>query len=565
VSHDATNCEVLIAGAGPTGLALGCHLLRLGVPLRIVDKQPGPSTTSKAIGLQYRVSEMLAIMGVAERFLERGGTPTAINIYSGDRRLVRLNFTGFGSQSGPEAFAPRAIMIPQSETEELLGDLLRERGGQIEWNTEFVDFSQDEHAVSSRLRHAGGREELVRSRYLVSCEGAHSQVRKQAGLSFAGKTYPLLFFMADVELDWDLDHGENHVWMHADGSFAALPLPPPRRWRLFVEASNASTSGNQPRQQGEKPADANSLPPREVTLDDIRKLMHERLGSERAGISNPTWISEFRINCRMVDHYRQGRVFLAGDAAHIHSPTGGQGIATGIQDATNLAWKLARVLRGAPPALLDTYEEERLPHAREVLKETDRTTTVLFAPTPGMRLLRDLVVLPVLRNPWVQRRMFGRLSQLHVSYRHSSLSGHEDARPWPLGTRIKAGDRAPDIVLRRIACGETVTLFGLLGALKPVALLHPRPNARRDELDRAVELLQRADVSAYVVLEPSDADDRHGELLLADPHGSLRAIYGMSGEFACIIRPDGHIGLFQRPVNLERLQSYLSLLAAAEG
>jgi hypothetical protein len=182
-----------------------------------------------------------------------------------------------------------------------------------------------------------------------------------------------------------------------------------------------------------------------------------------------------------------------------------------------------------------------------------------------MRLLRDLVVLPVLRNPWVQRRMFGRLSQLHVNYRQSSLSRHEDARPWPLGTRIKAGDRAPDIVLRRMATGETVTLFGLLGALKPVALLHPGPNARRDEFDRALELLQRADVGAYVVLEPSDADDRNRELLLADPHGSLRAIYGMSGNYACLIRPDGHIGLFQRPVNLDRLQSYLSLLAAAEG
>ncbi|MBI3461922.1 MAG: FAD-dependent monooxygenase [Planctomycetes bacterium] len=445
--------QVLIVGAGPTGLALACHCLRLGLRIRIIDAKPGPSVTSKAIGLQYRVSELLACMGVVDRFIAQGGSPTVVNLYAGSRSLVRLKFRDFGQATGRDAFAPRAIMLPQSETEAILGDVVRQRGGRIEWSTEFVDFEQSPQQVLSRLRHADGRVETVASQWLVSCEGAHSLIRKQAGIAFAGKTYPLAFFMADVELDWDLDHDENHVWFHQDGSFAALPLPKPRTWRLFVEVA--------PQAEG---------PEREVTLETIRELMRQRMGDEQTTISNPTWISEFRIHCRMVDRYRSGRVLLAGDAAHIHSPTGGQGIATGIQDATNLGWKLARVLRGAPDSLLDTYEQERLPHAREVLNETDRTTRILFAPTPLLRVLRDAVVLPVLRMDRVQKKLFAKLAQLHVSYR-GSLSRSEGRGRWFGRTRLRAGQRAPDVAFQRSDASKLTTLFELLGPQKPVILI----------------------------------------------------------------------------------------------
>lgn len=540
--------QVLIVGAGPTGLALACHCLRLGLQVRIVDKQAGPSVTSKAIGLQYRVSELLACMGVADRFLAVGGTPTNVNIYSGPTRLVQLKFDGFGNQSGKDAFAPRAIMIPQSETERLLGELLRERGGEVEWNAEFLDFTQTADEVVARIRRADGQVEQITTQFLVSCEGAHSQIRKQAGLSFQGKTYPLAFFMADVELDGPLDHAENHVWMHADGSFAALPFPAPRTWRLFVEVS---------RQMDRLP--------KELTLDVIKELMAERAPDLPVTISNPTWISEFRVNCRMVDHYRSGRVFLAGDAAHIHSPTGGQGIATGIQDATNLAWKLGRVLSGAPASLLDTYEAERMSHAREVLKETDRTTTVFFAPTLGLRLLRDLLVLPLLRNRWVQARMFAKLSQLHVNYRDSSLSRQEVARGWRLPTRIQAGDRAPDVALECAATGRRITLFELLAPQRPIVLLGcPSADARSDRLQRIASTLKQCQIEAYLLTAPSEevsANTQPAPLL--DVHGDFRRLYGISGEFLCLIRPDDHVGLIQRPIDETRLEEYLRLLSPA--
>ncbi len=535
--------QILIVGAGPTGLALACHCLRMGLRVRILDKKPGPSATSKAIGLQYRVSEVLACMGVVDRFLERGGNPTTVNLYAQQQSLLQLKFQGFGDTAGHGAFAPQLITIPQSETEQLLWDEVRDRGGDVEWNTEFLDFTQDANQVVSRIRRADGGQELVVSDFLVSCEGAHSVIRRQAGLSFVGKTYPMTFLMADVEMNWSADHRQTHVWLHSDGSCAAMPFAQPRRWRLLLEVKE---------QTGEQSAN--------VTLDDIRQLLAERTGDRDAQISNSTWISEFRIHCRMVDHYRNGRVLVAGDAAHIHSPTGGQGITTGMQDASNLAWKLGRVLGGAPANLLDTYEEERLPKAREVLHETNRITTLLFAPNLATRLVRDLVVLPLLRARWTQRKMFAKLAQLHVNYRGSRLAQHQDAGG---RTRLRAGDRAPDIAFHRAATREPTTLFRLLQGMRPVVFLGSDPRwtdpVKRDHL---LESLGQLNIEAYLLIAPEEAGREPHPRCLIDTHGEFRRLYGMSGEFLCLIRPDDHIGLFQRPIRLDRLQSYLKNICA---
>jgi 2-polyprenyl-6-methoxyphenol hydroxylase-like FAD-dependent oxidoreductase len=519
--------QVLIVGAGPTGLSLACHLLRLGVRVRIIDKKSGFSTTSKAIGLQYRVSEILACMGIIDRFLAKGGTPTSVNIYAGTRPLVRLKFDASWAKSGRAAFGPKAIVIPQSETEKILGNLLDERGGRVEWNTAFVDFEQDATRVVSRLR-VDDTEQQVASNWLVSCEGAHSLIREQAGISFTGKTYPLAFFLADVELEGPLTHTENYVWMHKDGSFAALPLPTPRTWRLIVDVSK-------------KP------PSEDISLELIRRIMIERTGRCDVKIDNPSWISEFRIDCRMVDRYRDGRVFVAGDAAHIHSPTGGQGIVTGIQDATNLAWKIARVLEGEPEHLLDTYEEERKPKAEEVLRETDRTTGLLLSRNPFTRFFRDFIVLPIMRSAWVQTKFFAKLAQLHVNYRGCTLSEHEDTSR----TLLKAGDRAPDVAFQHSRSGKLKTLFELLEPMQPIALV----GARASRSLRAALSEAKIDIYNLGVVEDVDGD------CLTDIYGDFRRLYGMTGDFLCLIRPDDHIGLFQRPPNERSLRRYLARVA----
>jgi 2-polyprenyl-6-methoxyphenol hydroxylase-like FAD-dependent oxidoreductase len=212
-------------------------------------------------------------------------------------------------------------------TEEILEMSLAERGHVVERRRELIGFSQTADCVNSMVRHGDGVEEPIRSQFLVSCEGAHSVIRKQAGLTFTGATFPLRFLLADVTIDWDLPDNEVQAWFHRDGSFAALPFGA-QKWRLIAEC-----------------ADDQDDAPREVTLELLQDLVVERTGKKNVRIRDPFWLSDFRINARMVDRFRDKRVFVAGDAAHIHSPAGGQGIATGIQDATNLAWKLAAFLR----------------------------------------------------------------------------------------------------------------------------------------------------------------------------------------------------------------------------
>lgn len=538
-----SHTEVLIVGAGPTGLVLAGQLARLGVTFRLIDKNPHRSTTSKAIGLQYRVSEVLDWMGLTEQFRTRGVTLTSgVSCYVKGAKLLTLRPGRLNARVGRDAFVPRALIIPQSETEAILGESLCEHGGRVEWGTGFVDFNQVLDGVVSRLRRTDGTETVVHSQYLVSCEGAHSLIRKQAGFSFEGKTYPMKFFMADVELNWHYSRDEVHVWMHPDGVLAAMAMPGNNRWRLMIDSGVNADEG-----------------PAEVTLQLVQEILTGRTGEHDARAVNPTWLTEFKINCRMVNRFRNGRVFLAGDSAHIHSPSGGQGIVTGVQDAYNLAWKLGAVLReGAPDRLLDTYGEERLPAAREVLRATDRNTNVFFATKTLTRLLRDYVILPILRLPLMQERLVREMSQLDKNYRASSLSEHQDRRLFKLGVRIRAGDRTPDIVFAEPATGGQTSLFQLLGQGGLVALVGPGRGDGRAV--RVVESLASLDVNAFLVTPVAAALIPDGLPCLVDVHGDFRRLYGARGQFVYLIRPDGHVGLFQCPIDENALQSYLARL-----
>jgi 2-polyprenyl-6-methoxyphenol hydroxylase-like FAD-dependent oxidoreductase len=336
------DARVLIVGAGPTGLTLASRCLQLGLPVRIVDRKPGPTTTSNAIGLQYRVSEILAMLGVVDRFIEESHSPTAVKIHAADRELLSLRFDVSEGLCGQEAFRPRPLMIPQSRTESILLDHLQSLGGKVQWNTEYLDCSVDGDRVQARLQSAEGQRESWQGSWLVSCEGAHSRIRHEAGIDFAGKTYPMAFVLADIAVRQGIEDLENHVWMHREGAIALLPLSQAGIWRLFVEV-------------------APDLVSRDLTSDQIwseaQELLLERVPIARSfKVDKVIWASQFRIHCRLVNRYRSGPIFLAGDAAHVQSYTGGQGITTGMQDAFNLAWKLARVARGAPDALLDTYK-----------------------------------------------------------------------------------------------------------------------------------------------------------------------------------------------------------------
>lgn len=512
--------EVLVVGAGPTGLALAYQLRRLGVDCTLVEQHAGPSTTSKALGLQYRASEVLAWMGLAERFIARAETGTRVTFHAEGRALFDLRLGLAAEMSDREAFAPRALVLPQSETEAILLAALRERGGEVAWSTTFLGFTQDAAGVRARLRLADGTETEVAARYLVSCEGAHSAIRKLAGIEFAGTTYPLDFAMADVRCVWRYSHGSGHVWFHGDGIVAAMAMPGRDRWRFFIDITGAAR------------------PDGEVDLELVRRLMVERTGERAAVIDEPTWLTRFKISCRMVDRYRVGRVFLAGDAAHIHSPAGGQGITTGIQDAYNLAWKLGLVLRGgASEALLETYEEERLPIAREVLRTTDRNTKAVWTHGGPRQWLRDHVVLPLLSTTWVQRRMVRKLTQLDMHYRGRRLS--VDAGR--VG-RLRAGDRAPDVVLVDPADGGRSTLFSHLQAGRFVALAFGTGD------DAGLEEVLR----------------RRGVTLVRAALGraELTRLYAPRPGSLLLVRPDGYLG-YVGPADARRVAAYLDALWGA--
>ncbi len=523
--------EVLIVGAGPTGLSLGLELHRFGVRFRIIDKNIARSTTSKAIGLQPRLSEIFAVLGVAEKLFASGFSDIrGVNFCAGARKVLSFKLENPPDQAGREAFQPRMIIIPQSETERILEETLHERGIRVERGVEFLEFQQTADAVISRARHADGTEESIPSQFLISCEGAHSVIRKQAGLGFVGKAYPLRFVMADVAIDWDLPADQVHIWFHSQGSLGALPFGA-GRWRVIVECAQADE------------------PEAEVTLDLIQNFLAERTANAAIRARDPVWLTDFRINCRMVDRFRAGRIFVAGDAAHIHSPTGGQGIATGVQDATNLAWKIAAVLnQNAPDALLDTFSEERLPIAREVLERTDAMSKIFFATNPLARFFRERLLLPLLRIPFAQRRMFGKFSQLQMNYRQSSLCLHQDRQWFGSRIRVRAGDRAPDVVFE--STGNRVTLFELLTPGKPVVLMNnvPNPNA-------VANALERAKISAFEIVSRTSVDAPSGRL--RDMHGDFFRLYGAEGEFIYLIRPDGYVDFFQRPANVRRLVNYL--------
>jgi hypothetical protein len=341
--------------------------------------------------------------------------------------------------------------------------------------------------------------------------------------------------LADVTIDWDLPDDEVQAWFHREGSFAALPFGG-QKWRLIAECAQDAGATTQ-----------------ELTLEQMQELMVERTGKKNVRVRDPLWLSDFRINARMVDRFRERRVFVAGDAAHIHSPAGGQGIATGIQDASNLAWKLAAFLReGAPESLLDTYDEERKPIAREVLHRTSAVTNVIFALNPIAGFVRERLLVPILRRPFVQRRMFAKLSQLEMNYRGRSLSVHSDG----IFSRVlvRAGDRTPDVVFKRGE--EKVSLFQLLGTCGMIALLGPSEDAQG-----IAGALVALGIRPFLV-GPNGTASPPAENL-EDLYGDFARLYGAQGPFLYLIRPDGHVALFQRRAEAAALATYLKKIRAS--
>ncbi len=537
-----TEPQVLVVGAGPSGLTMAAELARRKVPFRIVDRATGPTSLSKATGMQARTVEVLRDMGVADEIVSAGHVNHAVNIYrSGKGRLLRFSYDEL------ESPYPFLLTIRQSDTERILGGLLQRLGGSVEWNVELVHLEQDDDAARATLRHPDGREERLEVPWLVACDGARSTVRNVLGVDFTGETYPQWFALADARMDWDLPNDEVHCFVHPNGFVFVFPMPGDQ-FRLVVEASEHVG---------------------EPTLEDFQAAMDER-GPGGARVYDPGWITPFHVNSRRAAHHRVGRCFLAGDAAHIHSPAGGQGLNTSIQDTYNLAWKLALVTQGyGRESLLDSYEAERAPVAKYVLKFTDRITRLITMEHHLEQTLRDRFV-PLLGGMHVvQHSMADQDAELVVNYHKSPIVGqHHHPGAWAFTHGPKPGERAPDTGPLDTADGAQVRLFDILRGTSHVLVLFvgAHENARAHEaLQQAANMArQRYPELVEVWTIRADGDAGHAELV--DATGAAHDRYHAHHPCLYLVRPDGYVGFRSQPVEAERLEHYLDsvLLPASQ-
>jgi 2-polyprenyl-6-methoxyphenol hydroxylase-like FAD-dependent oxidoreductase len=403
-TEEAHMPAVLIVGAGPTGLVLALWLRHFGVSVRLIDRASAPGTTSRALAVQARTLELYEQLGLAAAVLERGHQVPAVNLWVGGKHRARLDFLAISSTLTRYPFLE---ILPQDEHEELLSERLAQTGGLVERSTELIGLRAGAGAVEARLRRPDGREEHYEAAYLVGCDGARSRVRELLQVGFPGGTYPQVFYVADIQGAGTACNGELHVDLDEADFVAVFPLAGAGRARLIGTV------------RGERAAHAESL-----SFADVQGRALRSLGLQ---VEHVHWFSTYHVHHRVAAHFRSGRVFLAGDAAHIHSPAGGQGMNTGIGDAVNLAWKLAAVLRGtASSGLLDTYESERITFARRLVATTDRVFTFVSAPGAVADLVRTrlapLVLPPLVRLDAVREFLFRTVSQTMINYRGRPLS-----------------------------------------------------------------------------------------------------------------------------------------------
>jgi len=414
----AADADVLIVGAGPTGLVLALWLTRLGVRVRIIDQTAEPGTTSRALAVQARTLELYRQIGLADAVVDRGRTVLAVNLRVSGKEVAHAVLGAMGAGISP---FPYALVYPQDEHERLLIDRLSDAGVEVERNTAFLGLEEKAGHVLARLRRPDGMTEACEASYVAGCDGAHSTVRETLAIGFPGGTYEHIFYVADVEASGALRQGEVHVGLDATDFLAVFPLKKDGHWRLVGTV----------REVPGKPLE-------NLSWSDVSRRVIEWM---RIDVANVNWFSTYHVHHRVADRFRQGRSFLLGDAAHIHSPVGGQGMNTGIGDAVNLAWKLAAVLgQRADASLLDSYEPERIAFARRLVATTDRAFIGVISSGAIARLVRLRLVplvLPLLFR-WrpVRRLMFRTVSQANVNYRQSTLSA---GRAGP----VRGGDRLP--------------------------------------------------------------------------------------------------------------------------
>jgi 2-polyprenyl-6-methoxyphenol hydroxylase-like FAD-dependent oxidoreductase len=503
--NQSRDTDVLIVGAGPTGLVLALWLTRLGVRVRIIDKTAEPGTTSRALAVQARTLEFYRQIGVADAAVAQGRKTIGVNMWVAGKRAAHAVLGEMGEGLSP---FPYALIFPQDEHERLLIERLGEAGIQIERRTELITFKDDASRILAELKRADGSQETCTAAYIAGCDGAHSTVREKLQIGFPGGIYNHLFYVADVEASGATMNGELHVALDSTDFMVVFPLKGEGRARLVGTV----------RQEAEQRHE-------ELSWNDVSSRVLEWISID---VKRVNWFSTYRVHHRVAAHFRMGLAFLLGDAAHIHSPVGGQGMNTGIGDAVNLAWKLGAVLQGrAGRSLLDTYEPERIAFARRLVATTDRAFTGVTSAGAVARLIR-LHLLPLLLAPMislkaVRRLMFRTVSQTAVNYRGSSLSEGQAGK-------IHGGDRLP-WVKSEATGGDNFAPLTSLG--------------------------WQVHVYGDAAPEVHTACQNHHLPLHVFPWGPAAGRTGLRRDAVYLVRPDGYVALADEGASAAAVSSYL--------
>lgn len=495
--------DVLIVGAGPTGLMLANQLVRRGVRALIIDRHSGPAQQSRAIGVQARTLEIYAKLGIADRALELGKRGTGANLWANGRLTGRVPLGDAGRSISPYPFV---LVLGQDDNERLLGERLRDSGLSVRWDTELTALEQHGNRVTAMLKQADGTTRTLEAAWVAGCDGAHSAVRGFSGIAFPGAPYEHVFFVADTEVTGNMVPDEVNVYLWKDGFHLFFPMRGERHWRIV----------------GILPIRLRDREP--LGFEDVVPSVRGEAGASLS-FKACSWFSTYRIAHRCASTFRSGRCFVLGDAAHIHSPVGAQGMNTGLQDAYNLGWKLALVVGGrAHERLLDSYAGERLQVARQLLNTTDRAFRLLVSDSWLAGLLRTQVVARLaalaMRRAVIQKFAYLAISQTGIRYRHSPLSAASAAMP---GGAPQAGDRFPWLRLICRANGPVEDLFLKLDDLRFNLIVFGQSLPQQGLPDLGGLL--------NVLVIPGDAANE-GEL--AHAHIARPSYY--------LLRPDGYIG-----------------------
>jgi 2-polyprenyl-6-methoxyphenol hydroxylase-like FAD-dependent oxidoreductase len=508
--------DVLIIGAGPTGLSLACQLLRYGINFVVIEKNAGLTPYSKAIGVHARTLEIFDQIGLAQEAIARGTIAGSARLLIDGEIRGELDFSDIGKGLSPFPFV---LMLEQSKTESLLYEYLRSHQSDVLWKTELLSFLQDADGIVAQVKTPDEETQAISAKYIVGCDGPKSLVRHQLGLSFGGSTFERIFYVADAQVDWQMGHDTLHVCFSPDSFVVFFPLKGEKRYRIvgvFPEEFN--------RDEG----------------DILYEEIEARIKTESKldlDIFDVEWFSTYKVHTRHANKFSAGRGFLVGDSAHVHTPAGAQGMNTGIQDGYNLAWKIALAIHDrAGGKLLETYNEERLENAKRLLKTTDRFFGFAAGTDWLMNFFRLHVLPPLAKHMFtldaVRKFAFPLVSQTGINYRHGSLSNHAGDEDF----EVKAGDRLPYFLT------DGNSIYGRLQQAK----FH--------------FLAFSSEPNSFIALK-NELEGRYPALV--DVNGcsispEVQEVFGTNTDFSVFLRPDNHVGFISSGISSTNVQDYLT-------